>query len=346
MCGDEFDALKTAFNALVDDYNNLPTKLKAQGVQRVAFEFSETDLGSTDLEESQGLCDFAGRLVSQLKQAETHHKKRLTAARALICTEASKMFKLISDMATCLHKARKDATGNRADQAIAYQAAIKFDAYTLPRVLRLLYLTKNKCLMKDTPESEPAPVSGMFRETLTTQITSDRGALTLTDEGKKRIAKKFNDAVERKYPTAHNLMTVFVTPSHNRRQLNSRRALDHAEEGVQAVTTWDADFPTKTTASFQKISLGASYITSTPELTSEPTSGTIVVTQPMTPIDTNLPDGAVEETTTTTLEVAELVTSAATAKPAAAYVSEATDTGVMEAAAGAVALVCMTVWFF
>merc|ERR1712048_510510 len=53
ICGDEFDTLKTAFNIIVDDYTNLPTKLKAQGVHRVAFEFSETDLGRTDLEDSQ-----------------------------------------------------------------------------------------------------------------------------------------------------------------------------------------------------------------------------------------------------------------------------------------------------
>merc|ERR1712159_446113 len=344
ICGNEFYALKTAFYAIVDDYTNLPTKLKAQVVQRVPFEFAETDLGSTDLEDSKNLCDFAGNLVSKLKKAESQHKKRLTAARALVCTEASKLLKLISDMGNCLHKAQKDAAGTEVGEETAYAAAVMFDQHALQRVMALLYLTKNKCLMKDTLEAEPARVAGMFRETLRTPVTRKTGALT--DDDKEFIAKKFNDAVERKYPSATNIMTVFTQTeeTHNRRQLEPRRAL---ADGVHAVTTWDLDFPTKTTA-YIRVNLGADYVSSEPERSSQPTSGSIEVTQPMTPIDDNLPDGVDEMTSAATTRdpLRDEAVSSAPTEERNDNVPEATDTGAIEAAVGAVALVCTTVWFF
>merc|ERR1712127_1096813 len=238
QCGNEFDALKTAFNAIVEDYSNLPTKLKAQGVKRVSFKFSHTDLGNTDLKDSKSLCEFAGRLVSQLKKAEDHHKKRLSAARALVCTKAGKVLKLISNMGNCLRKARTDArTGSDAEaETAANEDARKFDANALQRVRDLLNLTKRKCLMKDTPASKPARVSGVFRETLATKIKRKSGALT--DEDKKQIAQKFDDAVAKKYPQAINIITSFTDSS--RRQLRPRRAL---ADGVNVLTTWDLDFP-------------------------------------------------------------------------------------------------------
>ena len=345
ICGDEFDALKNAFNAIAEDYTNLPTKLKGQGVQRVSFQFSDTDLGSTNLEDSKSLCNFAGRLVSKLKKAGSNHAKRLTAARALVCTEASKVLKLVSNMNNCLRKARKDAIGNDAVQSAAYQAALKFDTNTLHSVRRLLYLMKGKCLMKDTPESEPAPVSGVFRETLATTITRNNGAMT--DRDQQLLAKIFNDAVEKKYPSATNIITVFT--QNNRRQLAPRRVLN---QGLVAVTTWDLDVPAKASSNFD-VALGNDYTSSVPDLSAQPTTGSIEVTQPMTPIDADLPDGEDEadeapqagDGAQTTGEPDEPVSSAPVVEPGEG-VEEATDTGAIEVAVGAVAIVCATGWFF
>merc|ERR1712157_702152 len=92
-CGTEFDALKAGFNAIVQEYKDLPSALKAKGVERVKMEFSDTDFGQVDLKDSKSVCKFAGRLVSQLKKAEKHHKTRLQAARKLLCTKAGDMMK-------------------------------------------------------------------------------------------------------------------------------------------------------------------------------------------------------------------------------------------------------------
>ena len=107
--------MQTAFNTIVEEYSSLPAKLKAKGVKRVSFAFSDTDIGNTDLNDSKSLCKFAGRLVSQLKKAETNHKQRLAEARKLVCIKAGAVLKnkLISNLSNCLRsrwasRARKE----------------------------------------------------------------------------------------------------------------------------------------------------------------------------------------------------------------------------------------------
>merc|ERR1712032_500552 len=133
--------------------------------------------------------------------------------------------KLISSLSNCLRKARRDAraSNNAEAQKQANDDASKFDNNALKRVLKLLDLMKKKCLMKDTPESKPAQVSGVFRERLKTKIKRKKSG-ALTEAEKQQIAKKFNEAVEKKYPGATNIKTT-VTETAGRRQLSARRAL-------------------------------------------------------------------------------------------------------------------------
>merc|ERR1712157_548097 len=90
---------------------NKPKNCGAKGVERVKMEFSDTDFGQVDLKDSRSVCKFAGRLVSQLKKAEKHHKTRLQAARKLLCTKAGDLLKnkLVSNLYNCLRKAKRDA---------------------------------------------------------------------------------------------------------------------------------------------------------------------------------------------------------------------------------------------
>jgi len=335
-CGTEFDALKTAFNTIVEEYSSLPTTLKGQGVQRVMLKFSDTDIGSTDLTNSKSMCKFAGRLVSQLKKAENYHKKRLAGARALVCKKAGKVLKQISDVTNCLRKARRDAkAGNDAEAA--QNDALKFDNNAFQQVLKLVRLMKKKCLMRDTPQSIPAAVTGVFREKLLTKITKISGALT--EEEKKQLAEKFNDAVEQKYPRATNIETAISDTG--RRQLHTRRGLAAA---FQVVTTWDADSPPQASDNVVVL-LDGNFTSSPPELSAEPTSGSIVeLTASITPIDTNLPDGEDEATNKPDGE------DEATNKPAVTtgQMAETADTdGAMEAAFGSAAsVICATLCFF
>jgi len=307
--------------------------LKAQSVERVPLKFSETDLGRTDLKDSKSLCQFAGRLVSQLKKAETNHKKRLSAARNLVCTKTGAVLKrkLISSLSNCLRKAKRDAQiSNNADaQKQADDDANKFDNNALKRVLKLLGLMKKKCLMKDTPESKPAQVSGVFREQLKTKIKRTKSG-DLTEADKKQIAAKFNSAVEKKYHEAKNIMTK-VTETTGRRQLHSRRALAAA---VTVVTTWDVDTPSKA-ADKVDVDLGADFTSDEPELSAQPTSGSIEVTQTITPIDTNLPDGEGDSPTKNPDNDDQGIDG-----------PQQADTGAQEVAFGATALICATTWLF
>jgi len=330
-CGTEFDALKTAVNAIVQEYSNLPAKLKSQNVQRVSLKFSETDLGRTDLKDSKSLCKFAGRLVSQLKKAETNHKKRLSAARKLVCTKTGELLKrkLISNMSNCLRKARRDArTSNNAEaQKQANIDASKFDDNALKRVVKLLGLMKKKCLMKDTKDSKPARVSGVFSEKLKTKVKRKTSG-DLTGEDKKKLAEKFNDAVKKKYPEATDVATT-VTETTGRRQLRPRRALAAA---VNVVTTWNVDKPSKAADNVQ-VDLGSDFTSDPPEMSAKPTSGSIEVTQPVTPIDTNLPDGEGDSR------------GGGNDGPQQSD-NEYADTGAQEVVFGAAAVICATMWLF
>jgi len=328
-CGTQFDALKTAVNAIVEEYSNLPAKLKSQRVERVSLKFSETDIGNTDLTDSKSVCKFAGKLVSQLKKAETNHKKRLSAARNLVCKKTGALLKqkLISNLSNCLRKTRRDAraSNNAEAQKQANDDASKFDNNTLKRVLKLLDLMKKKCLMKDTPESQPEQVSGVFRESLKTKIKRKKSG-ALTEAEKQQIAKKFNEAVEKKYPSAMNIETT-VTESAGRRRLSARRALAAA---VDIETKWDVDTPSKA-ADDLNVQLGDDFTSDPPEMSSQPTTGSIIEeTQAITPIDTNLPDGEGDSTTEKPVNEADAVAS----------------TGAQEVAFGATAVICATMWLF
>merc|ERR1719174_2451594 len=363
-CGAEFDKLQAAFNAIVDEYSSLPAKLKAKGVKRVSFAFSDTDIGNTDLKDSKSLCKFAGRLVSQLKKAETNHKQRLAEARKLVCIKAGAVLKkkLISNLSNCLRKAYRDAkkSNNDSTKKEAADDADKFDKNSFQRVLKMLRLMKKKCLMKDTPESQPARVAGVFREKLKTTIRRKAGQLT--EDDKKALAEKFNKAVADKYPNAINIETT-ITDSTSRRRLRPGRALAAAAE---VETKWDSDEPSKTTDKVD-VTLGNDFSSSEIEASADSNDRDIAVTETVTPIDTVLPDGE-EETTEpaakeTTEPAAKGTTEPAakeTTKPVAKDATKpagpssvdtkddavTVDTGAKEIVFGAAAIICATLCVF
>ena len=103
--------MQKAYNKIVDDYTNIPNKLKNEGVERVEFGFEETDIGSTNLTDSKSMCAFAQTLVTLVKNTGSFHKKRLEAARYLVCTKAGGMLKskLTSKFVNCLIKTKRIA---------------------------------------------------------------------------------------------------------------------------------------------------------------------------------------------------------------------------------------------
>merc|ERR1712226_941566 len=319
-CGAEFDALKAAFNAIVQEYTDLPSALKAKGVERVKIEFKDTDFGQVDLKDSRSVCKFAGRLVSQLKKAEKQHKTRLQEARKLLCTKAGDLLKkkLVSNLYNCLRKARRDARA--ANTTVAKQEADddakRFDRNTLHRIKKLMSMMKKKCLVKDNAKSDPARVVGAFKGKLRAKIKKKAGSMT--DAEKKVIADKFNAAVEKQNPDATNIVTT-ITDSNTRRQLRDRRALSTSAD---VDTTWDNNAPSNV-GDDVNVDLGADFDPAVPSMSSQPTSGSIQGTQPVAPIDDTLPN--VQDDSTT---------------------EEAGVSGANEVAFGAAAAICAALSFF
>merc|ERR1712003_467075 len=330
-CGAEFDALKAGFNAIVQEYKDLPSALKAKGVERVKMEFSDTDFGQVDLKDSRQLCKFAGRLVSQLKKAEKHHKTRLQAARKLLCTKAGDLLKnkLVSNLYNCLRKAKRDARA--ANTTVAKQEADddakKFDANTLQRIKKLMGMMKKKCLVKDNAKSDPARVVGAFKGKLKAKIKKKVGSMT--DAEKKAIADKFNAAVEKQNPDASNIVTT-ITDDTSRRQLRDRRGL---AASADVETTWDNNAPSNV-GDDVNVDLGADFDPAVPTMSSQPTSGSIQGTQPVAPIDDTLPN-VPDDSTTTAMATTEI-----------GAADDKADSGASEVTFGAAAAVCATLWFF
>jgi len=292
-CGTEFAALRKAYNDIVDEYVGLPAKLKTEAVERVPLSFSDIDIGSTNIKDSKSVCNFAKTLVGRLKNAEDNHKKRLAAARKLVCTKAGELVKskAISTLFTCLQNAKKtaDAGSDQTAKDDANKDITNFNNNGYKRIQKLLKLTTQKCVMKDTPDSKKARVKGLFRDKLKTKIKRKAGATAFTDEEKGKIADEINQGVLKKYPQATNIETTF-SDSSSRRQLRPRRVLS-GETTVS--TTYDLDTPPAVGDKVEVQLTDADVVSS--ESSFEPTSGSIEVSEPVTEIDPNLPTG--EETT-------------------------------------------------
>lgn len=293
QCRAAFAALRNSFNEVVDKYSDLPATLKARGVERVRFAFADTDIGSTDLKDSNNVCRFASRYVSQLKKAETNHKTRLAEARKLVCTQAGELLKkkLISKLSNCLRKARREAQDGDAKRD-ADADAQNFDGHTRKHVQKLLGLMQKKCLMKDSPDSELGQVTEVFREKLKTRIKKKAGELT--DDDRAKIAKAMNDAVKRKHPKAKDIVTTIEDAQ--RRQLRARRAL---ASSVNVETTWTAADPPAAAETSVELgqALGTDFESSVPDITAAPTTASIEGTETMRSIDDKLPSGEEKGTT-------------------------------------------------
>ena len=305
-CAPEFTALQNAYNTIAYDYTNLPSKLKNDGVERVELGFEETDIGSTDLTDSKRMCAFAKKLVTSVKKAQDFHKKRLRAARYLVCTKAGDLLKakLISKLVNCLVNARRDANqGNDATAKTDIQNDIDtFNMNGLKRVSKLFRMMKDKCLMKDTETSQAARVVGVFKSKLTVHIETKAGIeLTLTEMEK--IATAIIAAVLEQHPNAINIVTTFKTAESTRRQLRPRRALDST---VESETTYDLDAPGPVDEDIT-IVLEGNFTVQATEVEIESTAATIEVTEEIQEIDAELPSGDEELADTTVAPADEYV---------------------------------------
>merc|ERR1712032_379435 len=108
-------------------------------------------------------------------------------------------------------------------------------------------------------------------------------------------------------------------------------------ESLVVETTWSTDAPSKTADSVDVV-LGGDYTSSAPEYTAAPTTGSIELTESVTPIDTDLPDGEADVTTTSTKPD---IKKPPTQKPGA----QVADTGAQAVAFGGVAMICATLLF-
>jgi len=236
------------------------------------------------------VCEFAKKLVTRMKDAEDNHKKRLAAARKLVCTKAGDLLKnkLVTNLVKCLRDAKKaaDKGGDAAAKKDAKDDVDKVDNNGLKRVKKLLGLLKKKCLMKDTAKSRPARVAGLFKEKLKTKIKRKKtGALT-ADE-KKKIADTLSAAVKKKHEKATNIETIFSDDKGTRRQLRPRREL---EGTVSAETTYDLDEPSKASDKVD-VDLGTDFDVVETDVSSDSTSGVIEVTEALSEISAELPTG-------------------------------------------------------
>ena len=239
-CRAEFNALQKAYNTIADDYTNLPTKLKNDGVERVELSFEETDIGSTDLTDSKSMCTFAQKFVISVKKVGDFHKKRLQAARELVCTKAGGILKakLTSKLVNCLITAKSDANqDNDATAKTDVQNDIdKFNENGLKSVSKLFLMIKDKCLMKDTANSQAARVAGMFKSKLKASIKTKTGdALTLIEI--QSLAGTISDAVIRKFPNAKNIITTFKSLETARPDTNTNRAITAPVTIIAATAT-------------------------------------------------------------------------------------------------------------
>lgn len=295
-CGDEFAALKTAYNEIVDEYKGIPQTLKEEGVERVSLNFEERDIGSTDLKDTRSVCRFASKLVGRLKKAEGNHKKRLDKARKVVCINAGKKLLnggLLNKLTTCLRAAKKAAdkgTDEAEKQDIRADIA-KFDNNGFQRVDKLVRLMKQKCLMKSTSvlARKLARVTNLLKGKLKTKIAKKTWG-PLTKENKQAIADRISAAVLAKHAGATNIETSFQEDN-GRRQLRPRGLQDT----VDVETTYDLDTPAKT-ADTVTVDLGSDlaedFDVIGTDASFEP-SATIEVMAPVQEIDTQLPTGDV-----------------------------------------------------
>lgn len=299
-CAAEFTTLQKAYNKIVNDYTNLPTMLKNDGVERVEFGFEETDIGSTDLTDSKSMCAFAQKLVTSLQKTEGFHKKRLEAARYLVCTKVGAMLKakMTSKLVNCLVQAKREAYQAGDSNAIAsIQNDIdKFNKNGLKRISKLFLVMKDKCLMKDAANSQGTRVLSVFKSTLKASVRKKAGGVMAWGE-KVAIAEVVNYAVSVHVPDAKNIVTNFKTeetddPHHPGLHQASGTILDF-------VTTYDLDAP-GTVGEILNISYGADYEIYPGEAEIEPISASVAVTGNFQPIDTQVPSGHEQTTTTTT----------------------------------------------
>jgi len=261
--------------------------------------------------------------VGKLKKAEDNNKKRLNAARKLICTKAGALLKskVISNLFTCLRKSKKDADAGTDAQAKddAKKDITTFDNNGYKRIGRLLKMMGKKCLIKDTAKSKKARVVSLFRKTLKTKLKRKTGTTALSDDEKTKIAGEISAAVLRKYSQATNIETTFSPPKNNRRQLRPRRALSGE---IEAQTTYELDNPGQVADTVDVTSSVNGFDVLSQDSSLQPTSGTVENTDTLTEINDQLPTG---ETKPVTADI---------------------NTGVREVVFGAAATICATVLLF
>merc|ERR1712025_322821 len=108
----------------------------------------------------------------------------------------------------------------------------KFNKNGLKRVSTLFLMMKDKCIMKDTENSQAARVVGMFKSKLTVHIEKKSKCgndLTLTEM--EEIANAIIAAVLEQHPHATNIVTNFKITERG------------TECNVEAETTYDLDTP-------------------------------------------------------------------------------------------------------
>jgi len=350
-CKAEFSALKTAFNVIVDDYKGLPAKLTTDGVARVPFDFSDIDVGSTKLKDSKSMCQFAKRLVTKMKKAETNHNERLKKARNLLCTKGGDLLKnkRLTNLFNCLRAAKRtaDAGSDDSQKKQANSDVSKFDSKTLQRVKKLLSLMRKKCLMKDSNDSDPAPLKALFTEKVQRSIKKKAGG-AWTEAEKKQIADKCNEAVQKQFTDASNIKTTLQAST--RRQLRDRRALVAV---MNVMTTWESNAPPSASAGPPSLDVANTFQVSNSQMSALSTSRSIQGTNAIAPIDDQLPSGSAATTTPSGVSTSPsgvstspLAASTTNSDVSTSSTEKGVDAGTKGVAFGAATVICATLWFF
>jgi len=314
----------------------------------VPFDFSDIDVGSTKLKDSKSMCQFAKRLVTKMKKAETNHNERLKKARNLLCIKGGELLKnkRLTNLFNCLRAAKRkaDAGSDNSQKTQANSDVGKFDSKTLQRVKKLLSLMGKKCLMKDNDDSDPAPLKALFTEKVQREIKKKAGG-AWTEAEKKQIADKCNEAVEKQFTRATNTKTTFQVST--RRQLRDRRALVAV---MNVMTTWESNDLAQASALAPSIDVGNSFQVSNSQMSALSTSRSIQGTNAIAPIDDQLPSGSAATTTPSGVSKTNPSGVSTTTVAVSTTASETTDKGVdagtKEVAFGAATGICATLWFF
>lgn len=112
QCQDEWKSFKDQLRDVIANFKLLPDRFKNINLQATKIAFSSLDMGSIVWSESKNVCEFAEKLVSDIKKVKSQLDRKLNMVRKDLCEEAGKIVvgSIVGDLAICIRQARDKST--------------------------------------------------------------------------------------------------------------------------------------------------------------------------------------------------------------------------------------------